>query len=64
MSKAYRKIRRIRQRELKRMKKFQEIIARIETMQLPDIEWKLYGNPYQVSEEEIIRQTNEYGRQS
>ena len=42
------------------MKKIQEIIARIETMQLPDFEWKLYGNPYQVSEAEIIRQTDEY----
>ena len=62
---AYKMIRRVRQRELKRMKKTQKIIARIETMPLPDFEWKLYGNPYQqVSEEERIRQANEYWRQS
>ena len=60
---AYKMIRRVRQRELKRMKKIQEIIARIETMQPPDFEWKLYGNPYQVSEAERMRQANEYWRQ-
>lgn len=60
---AYRKIRRVRQRELKRMKKIQEIIARVEAIRLPDIEWKLYGNLQQVSEAERIRQANEYWRQ-
>ena len=61
---AYRRIRRVRQRELKRMKKWQDIIERIMTMQLPDIEWKVYRNPVQVSEAERARQANEYGRQN
>ena len=60
---AYRKIRCVRQRELKKMKKFNKVLDRIETMQIPVIEWKVYGNPYQVSEIERIRQANEYGRQ-
>lgn len=61
---AYRKIRRIRQRELKRNKKIQKIMDHLEKLRLPDIEWKLYGNPYQVSEGERIRQANEHGRQA
>ena len=57
---AYRRIRRVRQRELKRMKIIQRLADRIIKMPI-NIEWQVYGNPYQVSEEERIRQANEYG---
>lgn len=61
---AYRMIRRVRQRELKRMKKSQKAIARIE-MQIQPFDWEAYVNPYhQVPEAERIRQVNEYWRQN
>ena len=64
MSRAYRKIRRVRQRESKRMNKLQKAIARIE-MQIQPFDWEAYVNPYhQVPEAERIRQANEYWRQS
>ena len=59
---AYRRTRRVKQRGLKQMKKWLDVMARIETMQIPDIEWKVYSNPQQVSEAERIRQADEYGR--
>ena len=61
---AYRMIRRVRQRELKRMKKSQKAMARI-GRQIQPFDLEAYVNPYhQVSETERIRQANEYWRQS
>lgn len=60
---AYRRIRRVRQRELKRMKVIQRLTDRIIKMPV-NIEWQVYGNPYQVSEAEKISQVNKYWRQN
>lgn len=60
---AYRKIRRIRQREMKRCKKIQTLLERFEGLQLRAPEHP-YRNLYQVSEAERTRQANELWRQN
>ena len=61
---AYKRIRRVRQREMKRFKKTHILLERFKGLQFRVPEFPC-RNPYQqVPEEECIRQANEYWRQN